>query len=61
MDGGGKYVGMLYEERGRGILALPTQKVRLSPEPGKGKAGEPPQVKIEVLGRHRIGGQPRRH
>ena len=38
MDGGGKYVGMLYEERGRGILALPTQKVRLSPEPGRCKA-----------------------
>jgi hypothetical protein len=45
MDGGGKYVGMLYEERGRGILALPTQKVRLSPKPG-----EPAQAKIEVLG-----------
>ena len=48
MDGGGKYVGMLYEERGRGILALPTQKVRLSPQ--EGKPGEPPQAKIEVLG-----------
>jgi len=35
MDGGGKYVGMLYEERGRGILALPTQKVRLSPQAEK--------------------------
>jgi 3-keto-disaccharide hydrolase len=56
MDGGGKYVGMLYEERGRGILALPTQKVRLSPAAGKpgestaGKAGEAPQAKIDVLG-----------
>jgi hypothetical protein len=48
MDGGGKYVGMLYEERGRGILALPTQKVRLSPQPGK--TGEPPQAKIDVIG-----------
>ena len=48
MDGGGKYVGMLYEERGRGILALPTQKVRLSPQAGK--PGEPTQVKIDVLG-----------
>jgi hypothetical protein len=48
MDGGGKYVGMLYEERGRGILALPTQKVRLSPQAGK--PGEPPQAKIDVLG-----------
>jgi hypothetical protein len=45
MDGGGKYVGMLYEERGRGILALPTQKVRLSPQ-----AGEPAKAKIDVLG-----------
>jgi hypothetical protein len=45
MDGGGKYVGMLYEERGRGILALPTQKVRLSPKPGA-----PAQAKIDVLG-----------
>ena len=48
MDGGGKYVGMLYEERGRGILALPTQKVRLTPQ--EGKAGEAPQAKIEVQG-----------
>jgi hypothetical protein len=38
---------MLYEERGRGILALPTQKVRLSPEAGK--PGEP-KAKIDVLG-----------
>ena len=48
MDGGGKYVGMLYEERGRGILALPTQKVRLSPQ--KRKPGEPAQAKIDLLG-----------
>jgi len=48
MDGGGKYVGMLYEERGRGILALPTQKVHLSPEAGK--PGEPAKAKIDVLG-----------
>jgi hypothetical protein len=45
MDGGGNYVGMLYEERGRGILALPTQKVHLSPQPG-----EPAKAKIDVLG-----------
>ncbi len=38
---------MLYEERGRGILALPTQKVRLSPEASK--PGEP-KAKIDVLG-----------
>ena len=50
MDGGGKYVGMLYEERGRGILALPTQKVRLSPAAAAGKPGDPPQAKIDVLG-----------
>jgi hypothetical protein len=51
MDGGGKYVGMLYEERGRGILALPTQKVRLSAEVGKAaKPGEPTPVKIDVQG-----------
>jgi hypothetical protein len=48
MDGGGKYVGMLYEERGRGILALPTQKVRLSPETSK--PGDPAKAKIEVQG-----------
>ena len=45
MDGGGNYVGMLYEERGRGILALPTQKVRLSPKPGA-----PAKATIDVLG-----------
>jgi len=45
MDGGGKYVGMLYEERGRGILALPTQKVHLSAKPD-----DPAQAKIDVLG-----------
>ncbi len=48
MDGAGKYVGMLYEERGRGILALPTQKVRLTPEAAK--PGEPAKAKIEVQG-----------
>lgn len=48
MDGGGKYVGMLYEERGRGILALPTQRVRLSPEAQK--PGEPAKAKIDLLG-----------
>jgi hypothetical protein len=45
MDGAGRWLGMLYEERGRGILALPTQKVRLSPH-----AGEPAKAKIDVLG-----------
>ena len=47
MDGGGKYIGMLYEERGRGILALPTQKVRLTPEAG---TSAEPKAKIEVQG-----------
>jgi hypothetical protein len=47
MDGAGKYVGMLYEEKGRGILALPTQKVRLTPDGGT--AAEP-KAKIDVLG-----------
>jgi hypothetical protein len=45
MDGAGRWLGMLYEERGRGILALPTQKVRLSPKPG-----EPAAAKIDLLG-----------
>lgn len=47
MDGAGKYVGMLYEEKGRGILALPTQKVRLTAAPGT--AAEP-KARIEVQG-----------
>ena len=38
---------MLYEERGRGILALPTQKVRLTPEVG---TPAEPKAKIEVQG-----------
>jgi hypothetical protein len=48
MDGAGRWLGMLYEERGRGILALPTQKVRLSAQAGP--AAEPPKAKIDVLG-----------
>lgn len=43
-DGAGQYVGMLYEEKGRGILAKPGQKVRLSAPP----AGE--KTKPEVVG-----------
>ena len=58
MDGGGKYVGMLYEERGRGILALPTQKVRLSPAAaGKGRRASPGEDRRAR--RHRLGGEPR--
>lgn len=37
MDAGGRYVGMLYEERGRGILSKPGERVRLSPVPAGGK------------------------
>ncbi|MEO6567692.1 MAG: DUF1080 domain-containing protein, partial [Opitutus sp.] len=37
MDGDGKYVGMLYEEKGRGIIATPGQQVRITTEDGKPK------------------------
>lgn len=43
MDAAGQYVGMLYEEKGRGILAKPGERVRLLP----GDGGKP---KIEVVG-----------
>lgn len=42
MDGDGQYLGMLYEERGRGIIAKPGERVRLSSGDGK--------PKIEVIG-----------
>ena len=42
MDGDGKYIGMLYEEKGRGIVALPGQAVKISAGEGK--------PKIEVTG-----------
>ncbi len=42
MDGDGQYLGMLYEERGRGIIAKPGERVRLSAGEGK--------PKIEVIG-----------
>jgi len=42
MDGDGKYVGMLYEEKGRGILAEPGQEVRIAPGEKK--------PKIEITG-----------
>ncbi len=37
MDGDGKYVGMLYEEKGRGILAMPGQQIRITPAESKPK------------------------
>lgn len=43
MDAAGRYVGMLYEEKGRGILAKPGEAVRLLPLEG----GKP---KIAVIG-----------
>lgn len=52
-----RYTGMLYEERGRGILMNPGQKIRVGPpeagaaaEPAKGKGKAGPKAKIEVLG-----------
>lgn len=36
---GGKYIGMLYEEQGRGILMQPGQQIRLSPGTEKDKKG----------------------
>jgi len=43
IDAAGRYVGMLYEEKGRGILAKPGEKVKLLPSDEK-------KPKIEVLG-----------
>jgi hypothetical protein len=40
MDGAGKYIGMLYEEKGRGIVALPGQKVNIS------AGAEKPKIEI---------------
>lgn len=42
MDGDGKYIGMLYEEKGRGIIAQPGQQVRVTNVEGK--------TKIDVTG-----------
>jgi hypothetical protein len=59
IDSTGKYAGMLYEERGRGILMSPGQKIRVGPpdataaapapadaKKAKGKA----KAKVDVLG-----------
>ncbi len=45
---GGRYIGMLYEEQGRGILMQPGQKIRLSPGTEKDKKGKT-KPKIETL------------
>ncbi|MBM3854327.1 MAG: DUF1080 domain-containing protein [Verrucomicrobia bacterium] len=56
IDSTGKYTGMLYEERGRGILMTPGQKIRIAPpeaaapasadaKKAKGKA----KAKVDVL------------
>ena len=54
----GRYIGMLYEERGRGILMQPGQKIRISPPgapaadaaPAKGKKkGKQPKASVETL------------
>ena len=37
IDLSGKYAGMLYEERGRGILMQPGQKIRVNPSGANGK------------------------
>ncbi len=42
MDGDGKYLGMLYEEKGRGIVAKPGEQVRVTAADGK--------TKLEVSG-----------
>ena len=36
----GKYIGMLYDERGRGILMQPGEKIRVSPLPESGQKGK---------------------
>jgi hypothetical protein len=57
LDSPFRYTGMLYEEKGRGILMTPGQKIRVGPpeagsggaaKKGKGKAGA--KAKIDVLG-----------
>lgn len=45
MEAGPNYTGILYEEGGRGILALRGQKVRVA-----GNPGQPDKSKIEVTG-----------
>ncbi|MES2693453.1 MAG: DUF1080 domain-containing protein [Verrucomicrobiota bacterium] len=44
----GKYIGMLYEEKGRGILMQPGQKIRISPGTEKDKKGKD-KPKVETL------------
>ena len=51
MDGGNTYTGGLYEERGRGILALPGQKVTIGAN-GKpkvtGSVADPKEIKAKI-------------
>ncbi len=54
MDAAGRYVGMLYEERGRGILAKPGERVRLSPAPAGGKFA--PEVLGATAGAEAVSG-----
>jgi hypothetical protein len=44
----GKYIGMLYEEKGRGILMQPGQKIRISPSTEEAKKGNA-KAKVETV------------
>lgn len=44
----GKYIGMLYEEKGRGILMQPGQKIRISPSTEEAKKGKA-KAKVETV------------
>ena len=46
LDTTGKYAGMLYEEKGRGILMGPGEKIRITPASGEGKK----KATVEKLG-----------
>jgi hypothetical protein len=44
----GRYIGMLYEEKGRGILMQPGQRIRVSPPPAAQQKGRQ-KAKIETV------------